>query len=236
MSEQVKHHRIANRLSRDIIQGTLANGERLPGEHDLAARFDVSRGTVRQALAALQREGLIEKHAGAGSFVTYDGHALDERLGWSRSLATHGIRTSTVVLRLGPVQQPRLAQRLGLDTGRFLAVDRLRALRSGRPISLERSRIPWRDTFTAVVRDGLRDGSLSRTLAGAGLHATGGCETVELVRLRRDDADLLGVAPGTPFLRCERTAYDASGRSVEHVMSCLDPRHFRLRLSFGSMP
>lgn len=236
MYEQVKHRSVAERLSGDIIQGVLANGERLPGEHELAARFDVSRGTVRQALAALQREGLIQKRAGAGFFVTYDGHPLAEGLGWSRALATHGIRTVTLVLRLGSVHLPKLAQRLGLDADRFLAVNTLRTLRSGRPISLERSRIPWRATFAAVVQDGLRDGSLSRTMANAELHPAAGHETVELVRLRRDDADLLTVPPGTPFLRCERTTYDVFGQTVERVTSCLDPQHFRLQLTFGLTP
>ena len=165
--------------------------------------------------------------------MTYDGHPLDERLGWSQALATHGVRTATVMLRLGSVRLPKLAQRLGLDADRFLAVDRLRTLGSGRPISLERSRIPWRAQFAGVVHDGLRDGSLSRTMADAGLHPAAGRETVEVVPLRRDDADLLNVPPGTPFLCCERTTYDVSGQAAEHVTSCLDPRHFRLQLTFG---
>jgi GntR family transcriptional regulator len=218
------------------MQGVLGRGQRLPGEHELAARFEVSRGTVRQALAALLRDGLIQTHAGAGSFVTYDGHPLDERLGWSRALASHDIRTEIMVLRLGAVHLPKLAQRLGLQTDRFLAVDRLRTLRSGRRVTLERSRIPWRDPFAAVVRDGLREGSLSRAIADVGLHPASGRETVGLVRLGRDDAELLRVPPGTPLLRLERTAYDDAGQTVEHVTSVLDPRHFRLQLTFGPAP
>lgn len=127
MSVQVKHLTIADGLSRDIRRGVFANGERLPGEHALAVRFDVSRGTIRQAVATLGRDGLIVKHAGAGSFVTYDGHPLDERLGWSRALETHGIRTRTVMLRLGVLRMPDLARRLRADRDRFLAVDRPRA-------------------------------------------------------------------------------------------------------------
>ena len=43
----------------EILSGELARGERLPGEHALASRFEVSRATVRQALAELQRRGYI---------------------------------------------------------------------------------------------------------------------------------------------------------------------------------
>jgi GntR family transcriptional regulator len=196
----------------------------------------VSRGTIRQALAALERDRLIEKRAGAGSFVTYDGYPLDERLGWSRALATHGVRTTTVVLRLGCVRLPRLARTLGLSEGRFLAVDRLRRLGSGRAISLERSRIPWRDSLASVARDGLDDGSLSQLMTGLGLHPAAGNETVAVVRLPYEDAALLQVAAGTMFLRVERTSYDVSGQPVEHVTSWLDPARFRLQLTFGVTP
>ena len=74
---------------------------------------------------------------------------------------------------------------------------------------------------------------MSRTIADAGLHPAAGRETVEVVPLCRDDADLLKVSPSTPFLCCERTTYDVSGQTAGHVTSYLDPRHFRLQLTFG---
>ncbi|MFH9550218.1 GntR family transcriptional regulator [Streptomyces sp. NPDC017435] len=52
--------RIAGRLLGELRDGTVAPGERLPGERQLAARFGVSRETVRQALEVLRRDGLVE--------------------------------------------------------------------------------------------------------------------------------------------------------------------------------
>lgn len=52
-----------------IAEGTHAPNERLPSEHDLAARFQVSRPVVRSALDRLRREGAIVSRRGAGSFV-----------------------------------------------------------------------------------------------------------------------------------------------------------------------
>ncbi|WP_333737884.1 GntR family transcriptional regulator [Streptomyces sp. IBSBF 2806] len=52
--------RIAQRLLGELREGTLAPGERLPSERKLAAHFDVSRETVRQALEVLRRDGLVE--------------------------------------------------------------------------------------------------------------------------------------------------------------------------------
>lgn len=61
---------IRQTLEGDIRGGRFAGAGKLPSEALLCRRFSVARGTVRDALAALQREGLIEKRNGAGSFLT----------------------------------------------------------------------------------------------------------------------------------------------------------------------
>lgn len=52
-----------------ILQGVLRPGERLPAERELAERFDVSRPTLREALADLEERGLIAARPGGGTFV-----------------------------------------------------------------------------------------------------------------------------------------------------------------------
>jgi DNA-binding FadR family transcriptional regulator len=63
---------VANRLRTQIADGTLAPGDRLPAEANLAAGFGVSRSTIREALRALNSEGMIRTARGVsgGSFVT----------------------------------------------------------------------------------------------------------------------------------------------------------------------
>lgn len=60
-------------LRADIVGGGLAPGDRLPSESALIARFGVSRITVRQAIAALQSDGLVQTVNGKGSYVTRPG-------------------------------------------------------------------------------------------------------------------------------------------------------------------
>lgn len=52
-----------------ILQGVLRPGERLPSERDLATRMDVSRPTIREALAELEARGLVSIRPGGGAFV-----------------------------------------------------------------------------------------------------------------------------------------------------------------------
>jgi DNA-binding FadR family transcriptional regulator len=60
------------RLLQTIRLGVVGPGERLPAEREMAARFSVSRVTVREAIRALQQAGYVESHRGryGGTFVT----------------------------------------------------------------------------------------------------------------------------------------------------------------------
>ncbi len=64
-----RHTQIADRLRSDIQAGRHPLGTRLPNEADLAALFDTSRPTLRQALATLVTEGLIVRRPRTGSVV-----------------------------------------------------------------------------------------------------------------------------------------------------------------------
>lgn len=70
---RIAHSRTADevvqQIERLILEGVLGAGDRLPGERDLSARFDVSRPILRDALKALEARGLIESRHGGGTFV-----------------------------------------------------------------------------------------------------------------------------------------------------------------------
>jgi DNA-binding FadR family transcriptional regulator len=70
-------------LRNAVLNGTLRAGDRLPPETELARQFSVSRPTIREALSALESQGLIYKipGAGGGSFVqAVDHHAMGQVL------------------------------------------------------------------------------------------------------------------------------------------------------------
>lgn len=61
-----RYREIADDLRRRMLQGEYRAGERLPGENLLAVDYGVSRGVIRNALAALKRRGLVDSHPGHG--------------------------------------------------------------------------------------------------------------------------------------------------------------------------
>jgi DNA-binding FadR family transcriptional regulator len=62
--------RIASHIGKEIAEGRIMPGEKLPTEHILAKTFGVSRSVVREAIAQLRNEGLVETRQGVGAFVT----------------------------------------------------------------------------------------------------------------------------------------------------------------------
>jgi GntR family transcriptional regulator len=234
--QAAKYRVIATEIEDRIRRGEYAHRDRLPGELDLAEEFSVSRGTIRQALATLQREGLIETAVGAGSFVTYDGHPIADGFSWSKSLERGGVTTSTRLVALGKLELPDLAEDLSLASALFLTVERIRVKEDGEAISLERSRLPWRDSFDAVLATGLVNDSLQQTLAAHGVVSVSSREVIGLAILGTQDAKLLARSAGEAFLENEQTSFDADGNVVETVTSLLHPDHFRLEHTFGARP
>jgi len=61
--------RVASLLSREIDTGEATPGSRLPTEQQLADRFGVSRNVIREAIAQLRADGMVEARQGIGAFV-----------------------------------------------------------------------------------------------------------------------------------------------------------------------
>jgi len=78
-----KAHMVAATIEQDILTGRLPFGQQLESENELVERFAVSRNTVRKGLDLLTNGGLITRKGGIGSFVTFNGQAIDGTLGWT---------------------------------------------------------------------------------------------------------------------------------------------------------
>ncbi|WMS44943.1 GntR family transcriptional regulator [Acuticoccus sp. MNP-M23] len=65
------YRQIGELLVREIDAGRLLEGERLDPERDMAAQLGTSVGTLRKALAFLEREGLLERRQGSGNYVRH---------------------------------------------------------------------------------------------------------------------------------------------------------------------
>lgn len=228
-----KSVRIAYLLEKEIRSGVLGKGDPLASENALVKRFSVSRNTVRKSLEILNGKGLITTKGGIGSFVTYGGKTIDDRSGWSVALSSGDTELATRVLRLGrgAMDIGNAPPEAGVD---FLIVDRLRfRVQTGEGVSLERSRVCWRDGFEDILQAGLDQGSLTETLRKRGLAVASGSEWARVLpALSEQDAQLMGRAAGEPMLKLCRLTRAGDGSALEYVESTLDPDLFGLHMEF----
>ncbi|MFJ2553756.1 GntR family transcriptional regulator [Microbacterium sp. NPDC087591] len=215
MTEAV-YTQIAEDLRAQIAAGTLRPGDDVPTEAELAARWRTSRGPIRNALAALRSEGLIETSRGRPARVVARkaSQAVDVSVPftrWARDLGvTPGAQTQELSLRRAGAH----AAALGVEADdTIVSVVRLRSL-DGRPTMLERlfyTEAAGRRLFEVD----LDEVSITEYLASKGHPIVGLQHVIDAVAADEQDAALLRVPQGTPILRLSRTSRDAEGRIFE---------------------
>ncbi len=94
------HDNILLQLINVIKLGAWRPGEKLPGEQELAKRFEVSRNCIREVLKALGLIGVIEAHPGQGTFLTRDAVAKLEGGGLTASVLGDASLWELIEMRL----------------------------------------------------------------------------------------------------------------------------------------
>jgi len=229
-------YQVINRdLSGQIAAGSLALGDRLPSESELAQHYGVSRMTVRQALGQLEAEGLVVRRHGTGTFVSEPRPRRRQANRFGSFAEEMGVEPADVtseVLEQHVAQPPEdAAAALRLGPGHAAVhVRRLRLLR-GEPVALQDSWLPLL-LAPSLARGGLEGGSLYRTLQEReGLEVARAEQEVTASSATAEEARLLAVEPGSPLIAIFRVAYGAAGQVVEAARSHTVPS---LPLSFST--
>jgi GntR family transcriptional regulator len=234
---QPRYQRIADALRAQIRKGAVAPGGRLANQRQLAREFGVTLMTLRQGLEVLEREKLIVRRHGLGTFVAspvidYDILHLPRLAG---SLSTFGepVATRFVSARFVPAPRP-VAEGLGLGArARVLALERVRLVEA-HPVGLQQSFLPG-ELGDEVVKSDLRTASLREVLEfKLGLTIAGARETISTIRIGRREARELGCRPGQAAFVSERVSRDAAGRPVVFDRVFIPGDRFRItrELSF----
>ncbi|MFW9266655.1 GntR family transcriptional regulator [Pseudomonas sp. D2-30] len=229
------HLQLRDLLRTRILDGEYPQGSQMPSESELGALFRVSRITVRQALGDLQKEGLIFKIHGKGTFVakpkTFQN--VSTLQGLAESMTGRGFE---VINRLRsfkfiPADKP-VAERLKVAEGDVVAQIKRVRLINREPVSLEITYLPkdlgerlekadlvTRDIFLILENDcglalGHADLAIDAVLADSEL-----CQALE-------------VEPGSPVMRIERLTHGADGRPLdfEYLYYRGDAFQYRLRI------
>ncbi|MFI9646835.1 GntR family transcriptional regulator [Streptomyces sp. NPDC052040] len=213
-----RHEEIADALRRAIDREEYTVGSLLPTESDLAAHYGVSRGTVRQAVAALTAEGLIGSRQGARRVVLASRRSqsfaeLRSFAQWARAMGREA--TGRVVAQGYRPATQEDAVRLHLpERTPVLHVLRVRGL-DGEPVLLERTvYADWISPAAEAVEPDCPSVT-QRLFEQTGLVFAYGEHLIDAVAAGAQDAELLGVRRAGPLLRVRRVTTTREGRPVE---------------------
>jgi GntR family transcriptional regulator len=226
-----RYHQIAQTLRARIAASRHGPGERLDNQRKLAREFGVTLMTLRQALDLLERDGLIARRHGLGTFVTRP--AIDYDILQLRALAGDlsalGEDVATRFLRSHFVAAERqVAEPLGVpERAVVFLLERLRLV-DGDPMSVQTSYLP------AALGEEISKADLAVTplrqvlTHKLGIEIRAARETVSAVPLPRWAARELGCRPGIAAFRSDRVSVDPDGVAVVYDRVFIPGDRFRI--------
>lgn len=235
MSSVPMHTQIREIIRRRVLDSTYAPHSQMPSESQMMEAFSVSRITIRQALGDLQKEGLIFKVPGKGSYVAKPKafQNLSRLQGFGEAMGPSGYETFSQVLSTRQVAASDIvARRLQVAIGDpVYEIQRLRYL-NREPISIDQSYfplaigerlaqedLPTRDIFVILEND-------------YGLHLTHADVQIEAISADEFLARQLRIEEASPLLRIERLTYaDEQPIDFEFLYYRGDAFQYRLRIA-----
>lgn len=207
----------------------------LPSEAELCDLFSVNRGTIRHALDMLEREGLIYREKGRGTFVRRRRVELDLSYlcSTTEDLKNRGWEPATEVISVTQVT-PRSHIRSSLnlpETEKVWEVYRKR-LANGEPISLQRAFFPA-SLMPDLVKKDLSDSFFSVWKKFYNIQAKDGEQTIRTRVATSEEAELLQISECDPIFEITRVTFDINGVPFEYLISVWrgDRYDFYVRLS-----
>jgi len=226
----------------EILRGLIAEANLgpesdmpLPSENELCDLYSVTRATVRHALDLLEREGLLYRRKGKGTFLRRRVQLDLARLSsTTKDMRARGWVPATRVLSVREISAARHIQHeLRIpDPPLVWEVHRLR-LGNGEPISLQWSYVPCSRT-PGLDRHDLT-GSLYDTLHSAYGMDLRTADQVIRTRLATDEeALLLEIPSAAPVFAIERTSFDQAERPVEYLHALWRGDRYDLQIHLAS--
>ena len=224
------YHQLMQRITADIERGVYQTGSRIPPEHELEQLYQVSRVTVRRALAELTSEGLLERKQGKGTFVSVPrGKALLKNLhSFHDSCRINKAQPSTDVIHAREIHANEAdAEELNLSAGSGV-IEILRVRKAdGIPVVLERNRF---SLAYAWLQDQDLSGSLYGLLHEYGVEPKLAMHEVSLHFASEGEAGLLETEAGSPLVRLHEVVYDQRGRPLHNSLQLIRGERFVFRI------
>jgi GntR family transcriptional regulator len=211
------YQRIGNELRRRIKTGELKPGMSIESERSIAKANGVSLMTARQALKALESEGLVDRRVGAGTFVAPPRIQFNRLLGFSEQMATRRLQPSSKLIsfRITRQEDEVCARLLQGAATNLVRLERVR-FGGGEPFCAETCYFVEKD-FPTLRKSHLEKRSLFDILEQQyGLQLSYADEEVDATSADLRTCRLLSISLGAPLLRIRQTLYHSGAHPLAY--------------------
>jgi GntR family transcriptional regulator len=209
------YKRIQHAIRKKIESSELRPGDSVASERELARLHKVSLMTARHALAGLEREGLVERRRGAGTFVASPKIHFNKLMSYTEHMSARGLNPRSQILVAKVIEhEAEVAARLGLSAAsRLVKIERLRET-GDEPFALETCYLPAEE-YAGLVSAPLARTSLFATLQQEyGVELAYADEEVDATTAEASVAERLAVPRGASVLRIRQVIYSTKGRAT----------------------
>lgn len=213
------YQRIQNAIRKRIDASDLKPGDPVASERELAKLHKVSLMTARHALVDLEREGLVERRRGAGTFVAAPRIHFNKLMSYTEHMSSRGLIAKSQVLAAKIIEhEPEVAARLGLSaTASLVKIERLR-LTGDEPFALETCYLPAQE-YAELIKASLAKTSLFGLLEHEyRLELAYADEEVDATAAEEYIAELLCVQRGASVLRIRQVIYSTQGKATLYAV------------------
>lgn len=233
--QQLKHH-----LRSQIETGDLRAHQQVPSERELCEQFKLSRTTIRQALSEAEREGLIYKVHGKGTFVA--ARKIDQGLStissFEDTIIALGLRPRITVLAVDRLQPDlEINTILNLEMISELTKISLLGYADEEPVVLYETYLaphiggPVAEEAINWVEKGLSFSTYQLYHERLGIHPQVTNQIIEVVAADGKTAELLKVKKGTPMFLTTSIVYAENGQPVEYKKAKYRGDKFKFNIS-----
>jgi len=202
-----------------IEAGELKAGDPIQSERELAKLHQVSLMTARHALGSLERDGVVLRRRGSGTFVAPPKVHFNKLMSFTEQMTGRSLRPASTVLSFEIVdEEPEVTARLALTQGTELI--RIERLRQGadEPFAVETCYVSAEE-FSKLTRAALERGSLFSILEREyEIQLSYADEEVDATSADTTTARLLKIQPTAPLLRIRQVIYSTKGRPIIYVL------------------
>jgi GntR family transcriptional regulator len=210
---------LRNLIAQKIQSNEYRPGQAIPSERQYSGEMKISRMTVRQALKALEDEGMLYRERGKGTFVSAPVFEQRNVMSFTDIVKSKGFRPASRILCFETVTGPRFLDKI-LHTGgddRFYHVLRLR-LADSVPVAIEEVFLPA-ELCPKLSRNDLEESLYKLLREKYGCVITNIDSTISAVIPDEEQKKLLNIPDGLPLLAVSGINHDQDGRIIYYESS-----------------